>query len=105
LYGAASLRRHCTLALHDALPISTSGLPGNAFATIGTGSTIYAGELLAGGDLTINQEFIVNGTVESGIYSIPITVRYTTEGGETRSDEHTSELQSRGNLACRLLLE
>src|SRR5437870_8324519 len=27
------------------------------------------------------------------------------EGGEPRSEEHTSELQSRGQLVCRLLLE
>src|SRR2546429_6414164 len=27
------------------------------------------------------------------------------EGGETRSEEHTSELQSRLHLVCRLLLE
>src|SRR5690625_6838367 len=26
-------------------------------------------------------------------------------GGELRSEEHTSELQSRGHLVCRLLLE
>src|SRR5207253_7419306 len=26
-------------------------------------------------------------------------------GGATRSEEHTSELQSRGHLVCRLLLE
>src|SRR2546426_1842255 len=29
----------------------------------------------------------------------------TTEGGEERSEEHTSELQSPCNLVCRLLLE
>src|SRR2546427_9277020 len=27
------------------------------------------------------------------------------EGGEDRSEEHTSELQSQSNLVCRLLLE
>src|SRR5688572_31512554 len=27
------------------------------------------------------------------------------EGGELRSEEHTSELQSQSNLVCRLLLE
>src|SRR5690625_6183430 len=27
------------------------------------------------------------------------------QGGSTRSEEHTSELQSRGHLVCRLLLE
>src|SRR3989475_5327602 len=29
----------------------------------------------------------------------------TEEGGEERSEEHTSELQSQSNLVCRLLLE
>src|SRR5207253_9063280 len=29
----------------------------------------------------------------------------TTEGRVSRSEEHTSELQSRGHLVCRLLLE
>src|SRR5690606_39735325 len=31
--------------------------------------------------------------------------RVRSEGGEARSEEHTSELQSRENLVCRLLLE
>src|SRR5699024_11745815 len=30
---------------------------------------------------------------------------YVTFGGESRSEEHTSELQSRFDLVCRLLLE
>src|SRR5690625_5646496 len=39
-----------------------------------------------------------------------IVFTYTSEDGEegypgTRSEEHTSELQSRGQLVCRLLLE
>src|SRR5688572_31194672 len=32
-------------------------------------------------------------------------VERTREGGQTRSEEHTSELQSQSNLVCRLLLE
>src|SRR6266508_5013310 len=31
--------------------------------------------------------------------------RWTQHVGPTRSEEHTSELQSRGHLVCRLLLE
>src|SRR5215475_14149836 len=31
--------------------------------------------------------------------------RFRGRGGEQRSEEHTSELQSRENLVCRLLLE
>src|SRR5207253_6016060 len=30
---------------------------------------------------------------------------FTTDGCSLRSEEHTSELQSRGHLVCRLLLE
>src|SRR3712207_6948895 len=33
------------------------------------------------------------------------TYRLTTRAGATRSEEHTSELQSRQYLVCRLLLE
>ena len=62
---------------------TTTGIANNAFATIGSGSTIYAGNLPASGDLNITQQFVVNGTVESGIYSIPVTVRYATGEGET----------------------
>src|SRR5207253_5475160 len=31
--------------------------------------------------------------------------RHCNRGGKRRSEEHTSELQSRGHLVCRLLLE
>lgn len=61
---------------------TTTGISGNAFATIGSGGTVFAGSLLADGSLSIDQDFVVNGTVDSGIYSIPITVRYTTDKGD-----------------------
>src|SRR5207247_3306627 len=35
----------------------------------------------------------------------PDAVRQRTNGGQRRSEEHTSELQSRVDLVCRLLLE
>src|SRR5690349_22542711 len=35
--------------------------------------------------------------------SVPVTVRFS--NGNGRSEEHTSELQSRRDLVCRLLLE
>src|SRR5437870_5585334 len=34
-----------------------------------------------------------------------VTTRFSSDGSNTRSEEHTSELQSRGHLVCRLLLE
>src|SRR5437870_7464037 len=45
---------------------------------------------------------------EEGTYNIDSLLAYSAvcAGGlDTRSEEHTSELQSRGHLVCRLLLE
>ena len=66
-----------TLSLHDALPISSarSILPG----------------LVEWAVAEVGAEKILFGT-DSPLYSV-------------RSEEHTSELQSRRNLVCRLLLE
>src|SRR5690625_6376044 len=36
---------------------------------------------------------------------IPLRPLCVTSNGAVRSEEHTSELQSRGHLVCRLLLE
>src|SRR5690625_7280526 len=45
-------------------------------------------------------------TKESLSENIHTLVRYINDGqGDIRSEEHTSELQSRGHLVCRLLLE
>lgn len=65
---------------------STDGIPGNAFAPLGSGNTIFIGTIQAGGSLTIEQAFIVNGTVRSGIYNLPITVRYRTPSGSTAQE-------------------
>src|SRR5256886_5500316 len=35
----------------------------------------------------------------------PVRSAFATGGGQRRSEEHTSELQSQSNLVCRLLLE
>src|SRR2546430_5538978 len=48
--------------------------------------------------------------VVGGVYglNVPAVVRYRTgyeNGAKSRSEEHTSELQSQSNLVCRLLLE
>src|SRR5690625_3346783 len=40
-----------------------------------------------------------------GYSQADMIVRYQRMSGKNRSEEHTSELQSRGHLVCRLLLE
>jgi uncharacterized repeat protein (TIGR01451 family) len=57
------------------------------FAPLGTGSTIFAGNLeRVEGAVTLTQEFIVNGTVDSGVYTLPIGLRYRTSDGTSGAD-------------------
>nr|PZN51600.1 MAG: hypothetical protein DIU68_16155 [Chloroflexota bacterium] len=61
---------------------STSTTPSSTFAPLGAGGTVYVGQIEAGGgEVRLEQEFIVNGTVSSGIYGLPVTLRYTLPGG------------------------
>src|SRR3712207_7022945 len=79
-----------TLSLHDALPISMRTSPSSAFA--------------------LSTSFISSGS--GSWWSVPYIARTgsspnqgRTASTSVRSEEHTSELQSRQYLVCRLLLE
>src|SRR5690625_6623675 len=71
-----------TVSLHDALPISAAAGPGRA------GAGILRGDGL---DTHLDAHDAADGVGD------------VLGGG--RSEEHTSELQSRGHLVCRLLHE
>src|SRR5207302_9161489 len=77
-----------TLSLHDALPISDSqfvGFQPFSFLTpMPLALRLFPGSPAFGGRTPFRQR---------------------PENLKTRSEEHTSELQSRENLVCRLLLE
>src|SRR5690606_40347070 len=89
-----------TLSLHDALPISDvfrRGIFSNTRPSI---------------DVQIEELRVPEGTGRLLVIRIPEGVHkpYGTAAGlykqrVERSEEHTSELQSRENLVCRLLLE
>src|SRR3712207_7523502 len=83
-----------TLSLHDALPIFEGGA-GDDFLLGQGGDDRLIGlegrDALFGGDGTDH----LSGGIEADYLA----------GGEGRSEEHTSELQSRQYLVCRLLLE
>src|SRR5437870_9756828 len=69
-----------TLSLHDALPISRIVPPEGGATEFASGRAAYP--------------------------SLPEDVKRRVETAvRWRSEEHTSELQSRGHLVCRLLLE
>src|SRR3712207_9068806 len=74
-----------TLSLHDALPICRwSSPPGQEIAK-GAAPKSAFGELVG--------------------HPVDEAARHEIERGADRSEEHTSELQSRQYLVCRLLLE
>src|SRR5439155_20774777 len=80
-----------TLSLHDALPISspTSGIRRT--------SSSHASQLM--------RTSSIHGRCSSFKSAMPVVARSSSSAREERSEEHTSELQSRGHLVCRLLLE
>src|SRR5207253_11059122 len=87
-----------TLSLHDALPIFPTYINSNNFTCISfIGKCIKSNRHFISYFYFSNINFCqidANCRLCFGFYS-----RYF------RSEEHTSELQSRGHLVCRLLLE
>src|SRR5690606_41729174 len=99
---ARSSAEHSSLSLHDALPIFHPLV--EASADVSREETRQARRL--GDDPKSGKPIIAR----YGRYG-PMLQRGETESEEKpdfapmRSEEHTSELQSRENLVCRLLLE
>src|SRR3712207_7793592 len=80
-----------TLSLHDALPISRASSSATSAATRPRWSTRRSASARCAACVPASRQ----------ASSSPATAR----SSATRSEEHTSELQSRQYLVCRLLLE
>src|SRR5436309_4065369 len=93
----ATLPIFCLLSLHDALPIS--------YADIFSLYPSYRLFITDGGYAYV-RDFDVPSTDQKS-YLNGCRITWKTDGAEllSRSEEHTSELQSRENLVCRFLLE
>src|SRR5690606_41607707 len=87
-----------TLSLHDALPISGGRrlVQGRDLGPEADGTGLPRIDAPADHELASSPEALVVGQVRRGGID---------QGDHQRSEEHTSELQSRENLVCRLLLE
>src|SRR5207237_2404425 len=80
-----------TRSLHDALPISVKQFMISLVLVLGVTGTVLA----QGKGVDKQSERVRDGSTRTpGV-----------NGSKTRSEEHTSELQSHLNLVCRLLLE
>src|SRR5690625_6612636 len=88
-FTATSTTQLYTLSLHDALPISPYAR-GRAKPHVNNSKP-----KVEGSDTRRNEPENYSGLVNDG----------NNASISSRSEEHTSELQSRGHLVCRLLLE
>src|SRR5690606_41183677 len=79
-------------ALQDALPLLPFVTAPNKFAA------------LAGHEALVSLHGALK-TLACALAKIANDIRWLASGPRCRSEEHTSELQSRENLVCRLLLE
>src|SRR5690606_41583060 len=94
-----------TLSLHDALPISTLAMAGLVQADTGVFGLVHWQTVVFARWLRLRQ---VSPGRSAGFWAWVDSQRgrrlHDTRLLDSRSEEHTSELQSRENLVCRLLL-
>src|SRR5207249_10478707 len=88
-----------TLSLHDALPISHGG----SFS--GTDRARFGGHHVRHSARGHGDDLASPRPAASGRRGVPACPDVQAARGNGRSEEHTSELQSRFDLVCRLLLE
>src|SRR5437868_12708283 len=92
-----------TLSLHDALPICLSVSQLDAWLRGNLGDNPHSSQLSMMNSLSTHDSsrFLFRAGGDTGKLSLGIILQMTF----VRSEEHTSELQSRFDLVCRLLLE
>src|SRR5439155_24510822 len=95
LYSFFPTRNHTHPDLHSFPTRRSSDLPG-----CGKAEEMHS-------SLNPNSTSILPTTIlkQSFVDGAQYLLLFLSQGDHTRSEEHTSELQSRGHLVCRLLLE
>src|SRR5690606_41825520 len=94
---ATSTPEFFTLSLHDALPIFAPLLLARVAARENAGHVVEH----------VGRAFLVVAVIanQTSFHHVDLLLRLGIHDVRHRSEEHTSELQSRENLVCRLLLE
>src|SRR5690606_41367024 len=89
-----------TLSLHDALPISIEKVAVERLAPVLSVGDRLEAERFLHDDRLLDASILVSAKLFARRFACPDAFAQL-----ERSEEHTSELQSRENLVCRLLLE
>src|SRR5207244_13553003 len=92
-----------TLSLHDALPISTNEVASHDIPSHDWEEGSSVKRLFQKNRRQYRKTVQLNACGARSVCSVPPLSRRRSE--YTRSEEHTSELQSPDHLVCRLLLE
>src|SRR5207253_3591189 len=102
--GTQSAQRH-TLSLHDALPIcrATAATATPAWNTDKPVKLVRAAPMEARPGYSAVTSTSGLGWNRCPVWRMASTLYVWVSSSENRSEEHTSELQSRGHLVCRLL--
>src|SRR5206468_11879910 len=101
--GTATTERY-TLSLHVALPICVVAVRQAADEIVSVGLARRGFHLFACGVAFAVGDVVVNRVVEQNRI-LRHHADLMAQTAQLRSEEHTSELQSRSDLVCRLLLE
>src|SRR5690349_21426793 len=90
-----------TLSLHDALPISSKGRARRARSGSKSSATVWENRRLR----DARDTHRMTTSITTIRLTLPLPPSINEQYVVVRSEEHTSELQSRRDLVCRLLLE
>src|SRR5690606_41923399 len=87
-------------------PPAPLSFPTRRSSDLSTGRAVIGRSITLRGDVTGDEDLVIQGRVEGSVDLGQHSVTVGADGEvNARSEEHTSELQSRENLVCRLLLE
>jgi hypothetical protein len=70
------------------------GAGSQPFALVGSGNVKFIASLAPGDAATLEQRFVLDGSAEPGLYSLPVSLSYTGSDGAVRIETQTLSLQA-----------
>jgi hypothetical protein len=70
------------------------GAGAQPFALVGSGNVKFIPSLAPGADTRIEQRFVLDGSAEPGLYSLPVSLSYSSPDGAEHAETQTLSLQA-----------